>query len=669
MHSLQREILKLRPDLFWISAALMLAVVPHAVRLPLWMPVMFYGLTAWRLYMDIRVDGRLGRASFAARFGRQLVMVIIVVGVLNSYGTLVGRDAGVALLVLLAGMKLLELQRERDYYIAAFISMFLVLTNFLYSQTILSAVYMVASVVLIITAMISMNDHNHGTEIRTRARLAMTMLLQSVPLLVILFVLFPRIDGPLWGLPKDALAGTSGLDDEMSPGQISQLSLSSKAAFRVEFDGDVPDNTELYWRGPVLWFSDGVKWVGDKQKRDVAQVNYAGQAFSYSVTMEATDKNWLYGLELASSVPAKSFFSHDLQIISGSVVRARKRFQLTSYTDFTLPAASTDELQRALQLPQGYHDKTRALGESWRKDGLRGRAVVTAALRMFNQQPYYYTLSPPLLLEDSVDQFLFESRQGFCEHYAAAFVILMRSAGVPARVVTGYQGGEMNPVGDYMVVRQRDAHAWAEVWLEQQGWVRIDPTAAVAPERIREGIDNALPESIVEIPLGLQNSQVALNLWRRISYRLDAINNRWNQWVLGYDNSRQSRFLSKIGFAGLDWRGMTTFLLVLTTGVLLVVAWFLFMQGEKSNERVNMLYDQFCKKLARCGIRREANEGPRDFALRATEKRPDLEQAIDSISRLYISIRYRDQQELLAELEGHVKAFKPSRERSQIAGV
>ena len=217
---------------------------------------------------------------------------------------------------------------------------------------------------------------------------------------------------------------------------------------------------------------------------------------------------------------------------------------------------------------------------------------------MFNRQDFYYTLTPPLLLEDNVDQFLFDTKQGFCEHYAASFVILMRAAGVPARVVTGYQGGEMNPVGNYMVVRQRDAHAWSEVWFEDQGWVRIDPTAAVAPERIRDGIDNALPDSIVEIPLGIQN-EIALGIWRRFKYRIDALNNRWNQWVLGYDNNRQSLFLSKIGFGDMDWRGMTTSLFILVSAFLVIVAWMLFKPGADGSDKARLVYDRFCKKTRR----------------------------------------------------------------------
>lgn len=659
--SLRSGLFTLRADLLWLTAALAIAVAPHSLRIPLWMPLMFYSLALWRLYLEWPSTSTRRKPSLVSRLGRQAIMVIIVLGVFSSYGTLVGRDAGVALLVLLAGMKLLELNSERDYYIGSFIGLFLVLTNFFYSQTILTALHMMLAVTVIVAALISLNDRQHCLDTRGRLQLAGSLLLQSIPLLLILFVLFPRIDGPLWGLPKDARSATSGLDDEMSPGQISQLSLSNKVAFRVEFAGEIPERSALYWRGPVLWYSDGVKWVGNKKAIDPVEVSFRGEPFNYAVTMEATDKNWLYALELPAAAAEKSFISHDLQILTRRAVQARRRYELSSYTSYTIPARDASELEQALQLPQGYHPRARALGDSWRRAGQDKREIIATALNMFHTEEFYYTLNPPLLLDDNVDQFVFESRQGFCEHYAASFVILMRAAGVPARVVTGYQGGSLNPVGNYLVVRQRDAHAWAEVWLEDAGWVRVDPTAAVAPERINAGIENALPDTILEMPLALQNSELAQDLWRRLGYSLDAINNRWNQWVLGYNNNRQNRFLRHIGFGEIDWRGMTGWLLLLATLTLGAIACYLFRGRTGEADRARALYDRFCRKLARRGISRRDSEGPRDFAERAGRQRRDLAANIDTISELYIGSRYRNRAELLARLQEEVRAFKPAR--------
>jgi protein-glutamine gamma-glutamyltransferase len=649
------------PDLLWLTAGLALAVVPHSLRTPLWMTVMFFSMALWRLHME--GEGYKGsmKPSLPGRFGRQLIMIMIVVGVFNTYGTLIGRDAGVALLILLAGMKLLELQAERDYYIGAFIGMFLILTNFFYSQTILTALHMLLTVIIILAALISLNDRNNYLDAQRRVKLAASLLFQSIPLLLILFVLFPRVDGPLWGLPKDARAGTSGLDDEMSPGQISQLSLSDEVAFRVEFFDAIPEKSSLYWRGPVLWYSDGVKWVGDKSRVGPASVTVRGKAIRYAVTLEATDQSWLYGLEMATAPPQHTFFSHDLQIRTRSPLHNRKRYELSSHTQFNIAARDRAELEHALQLPQGYHPKARKLGQSWRNSAENSREIVAMALQMFNREAFYYTLNPPLLLDDSVDEFIFETRQGFCEHYAAAFVILMRAAGIPARVVTGYQGGSLNPVGNYLVVRQHDAHAWAEVWLAGDGWVRVDPTASVSPERIREGIENALPESLIKIPLGLQNIKIAREIWRHISNNLDALNNHWNQWVLGYNNKRQSRFLNQIGFRNIDWRGMTGWLLMLLMLVLASVAYHLFKTGREDKDEARFLYDRFCRKLARCGIQRQASEGPMDFASRAGRRRSDLIGQIDKITKLYIASRYQDEKGLLLSLRQQIRTFRPKR--------
>ncbi len=620
---------------------------------------MFLGLAFWRLYIEHTMRGKIVKPSFMGRLGRQFIMLVIVVGVFNTYGTLVGRDAGVALLVLLAGVKLLECQSERDYYIASFIAMFLVLTNFLYSQTILAALHMLLSITVIVTALVNLNDQSHFISTRQRLKIAGSMLLQAVPLLLILFVLFPRIDGPLWGLPKDALSGSTGLDDEMSPGQISQLSLSDKVAFRVEFSDTIPNPSSLYWRGPVLWYSDGVKWVRNKRRIEAPAVKVRGEPVKYTVTMEATDKNWLFALEMPVTSPDSSFYSHDMQILSRSIVRSRRRYELSSFTDYILPEVDEIGLQNGLQLPQGRHPRARALAESWRDEGKSGREIVNSALSLFNTEAFYYTLKPSLLLEDSVDQFLFDTRQGFCEHYASAFVILMRAAGVPARVVTGYQGGSLNPVGEYLVVRQRDAHAWAEVWLGSEGWVRVDPTAAVAPERIESGIENALPESIIEIPLGIRNNPTALDLWRRMSFRLDALNNRWNQWVLGYNNKRQNLFLNYIGFGEVNWQKMTTVLLLLSALVLFSLCFYLFRTDSRNKDEALVLYNEFCRKLSRCGIKRLPSEGPRDFAQRASTARADLASAIIEVTNLYIESRYAEKHKQLIALKQVIKKFRP----------
>ena len=482
--------------------------------------------------------------------------------------------------------------------------------------------------------------------------------------MLVIFLLFPRVSGPLWGLPRDADQGLAGISDEMAPGTISQLTLSDKIAFRVKFNGPVPDQSLLYWRGPVLWQTDGVKWIQDRPRRSAGQVTFLGNAIEYTVTLEATNQNRLFGLEMPVKPPPDAIFTHDMQIRTRMPVRNLTRYTLVSYPDYRYELRDPAELSRALQLPQGYHPRAIALGKSWRDAGLSNRQIVGRALKMFSTGGFHYTLNPPQYLQDTVDQFLFDARLGFCEHYAAAFVVLMRAAGIPARVVTGYQGGTLNNIDDYLVVRQRDAHAWAEVWLADRGWTRVDPTSVVAPARITEGIENALPDSIIDVPLGLQQNPVMRNLWRQIRNTFDAVNNGWNQWVLSYDTRRQRSFLISIGMKGTDWKGLTLWLVCITALTLVMVSLWLFRHSGQHRDPVRKLYDTFCTRLSAVGIRRRISEGPRDFAGRAGSLRTDLRQGINEVTDLYIAVRYGDDTGALGPLRERIRTFRPSRTKT-----
>ena len=651
-----------QPELIWLLAGITLSVIPHVARVPIWIPVLFFLLIFWCVVTAARNAYSPGKKITSPTLFKILVSLTMITGVFLSYGTLTGRDAGVALLILLAGIKLIELGQKRDYYIAVFITLLLVLTNFFYSQTITIAVYMAITMLVIVGTLIGLNDGNHKLETKDRLRVAGLFLLQAVPLMLILFLFFPRLPGPLWGLPKDAYSAQTGITDEMSPGSINQLAFSDDVAFRVEFDGAIPDKSRLYWRGPVLTYTDGVKWIPDRPRRPSARVTAVGKPYTYSVTLEPTEKNWLYGLEMPKTAPDDSYFSHELQIRTRLPVRKRIRYRLTSYTDYRIVEPAARELSAALQLPPGYHPKTVALGRSWQEQGMTNEEIIQRALSYFNREEFYYTVTPPLLLDDPVDEFLFQTRRGFCEHYAAAFVILMRAAGIPARVVTGYQGGEINPVGNYLIVRQRDAHAWTEVWLgEKSGWVRVDPTSAVSPARVNNGIEQALPDSVFRIPLGLQNNVVARDLWKRFNNTWDAINNRWNQWVLGYDEKNQLLMLERIGLSRYGYQGLMLGLVILFIPCLLFIAVNILRQTKPGKDEARRYYQKFLAKLARCGIRSRAAEGPEEFARRASRIRFDLAESIRQITATYIEIRYGSMQGKLETLKEQISNFHPSR--------
>lgn len=642
----------------WLLAALTSAVLPHVLRTPVWIPLLYAALVFWCL-------AGAGRRKTSGAFGalssvlKLIVGIVIVFGIFASYDTLTGRDAGVALLILLAGMKLVELRSIRDYYIVILIGLFLLLTNFFYTQTPTSAAYMVASVTVFFAAMLAFNDVGAVLDTRARLRVAGSMVIQALPLMLVMFLLFPRISGPLWGLPRDARSAITGLDDEMSPGSIARVSLSDQVAFRVEFNGDIPPRRELYWRGPVLTFTDGVKWVTGRLRSGRPPVQPIGTPVEYTITMEPTQRRWLYSLDLADEAPPHSSFTEDMQIRTRRPVDSRVRYTLQSHTDYRLLTPDREQLEQALQLPPGSHPRTLALARSWKTKGLNTGQVVRRALAMFHDEPFFYTLTPPPLLADTIDEFLFETRRGFCEHYAAAFVVLMRAAGIPARVVTGYQGGEINPIGNYLIVRERDAHAWAEVWMGDRGWVRVDPTAAVAPARVLQGIDSALPDSVVSVPLAFQDNAMARDLWEQVRYSLDALNNDWNQWVLGYDQNRQFMFLRRIGLGWLNTQELGAGLVIVVSLGLLAVAGWLFKGIRHQADPARRLYDRFCARLARRGTRRLPQEGPRNFARRAATSREAVRGAIEEITDLYIAVRYAGHAEKLPELRRAVKAFHP----------
>jgi hypothetical protein len=321
-----------------------------------------------------------------------------------------------------------------------------------------------------------------------------------------------------------------------------------------------------------------------------------------------------------------------------------------------------EELQDALQLPGRYHPKTIELARSWRSEGLSDREIIERALSHFNQETFYYTLTPPIFINDNIDEFMFESRQGFCEHYAAAFTILMRAAGIPARVVTGYQGGIINPVGQYLIVYQRDAHAWTEVWLgDDGGWVRADPTSAVSPSRVTQGIESALPDTLINVPPGLFNNGFSRDLWENMSNTFDAINNRWNQWVLGYDRNRQRFFLSQLGLGDLRRKELMIGLVVMLAICLAVISYGMFSRTTVNTDKAKTWFENFKRRLSACGIQVYDYEGPQDLAIRAAKQRRDLAKSINEICQTYINVRYKGQLEFLDQLEHQIRLFKPAK--------
>lgn len=646
----------------WLAIGILLASFPHWQRLPVWIPIVHVGLLAARIYIPLQLPLFWSQQKTPINIIRLLIMFGGVFSIYANYGSLAGRDVGVALLVLLAGLKIFESKSTRDYYISTYLGYFLIITNFFYSQTIPTAAYMMFVIIIMTAGLIAFNDTEQQLTLLKRLKLSSTLLIQALPILLVLFILFPRVSGPLWGIPKDAYTGITGIDDQMSPGTISKLVQSREVAFRVTFDDKIPEPSKLYWRGPVLWQTDGRKWTRGRTHSDESPaIDYAGEPLRYDVTIEPTNKKWLFGLEMVSELPDKTYLTPDYQLKTVEPIRARKAFTLSSYSSYRLWSGSKTDRERGLRLPGANHPKTRELASSLREEFKQPRLIVDAALEWLRHEGFVYTLQPPLISGDMVDEFLFNNRQGFCEHYAAAFTVLMRAAGIPARVVTGYLGGEVNPIGNYLIVRQHHAHAWAEVWLANQGWVRVDPTSAVSPNRVSAGIEDVMPDALIDIPLGLENNTTVVRLWQRLRNTVDMINYQWAQWVLGYGPDRQRRFLQQFGFNSIDWKQLTLVLFLFLGVIITAIAAYVFTRAPKTTDPAKTYYDVFCNKLAKAGLPRKSYEGPLAFAQRISEIRKDLKHEIINITDLYIVIRYCSNNNKLLQFKAAIKSFAPNK--------
>ena len=638
-------------ETLWLTVTFVLAGLPHLLRLPLWISALIVILVGWRLY---RAHLRL---PAPAKWLLVIVAIGAAAGVLLQYRTLFGREAGVALLLIMLALKLLETHTQREGMLLGFLGCFLLITNFLHSQTILTGLYMLGCAWLLIATLISLQYTGVWPGWRHPVKRAGALLIQALPLMLVLFLLFPRIQGPLWGMPHDAYAGLSGLSDNMSPGSLNSLILSDAVAFRAAFRGKIPEHRDLYWRGPVLWDYDGRTWTAPRLTFSSAELPVGGPTVDYTVTVEPHNKRWLFALEFPGLRPPKSFATIDMQLLSVTPVRSRLRYDMTSSLQGTYGKDDgTTVLQKALQLPESRNPRTLQYAQALRKKFPDDRNLVVEVLSRFRNDKFYYTLSPPLLNEHPVDDFLFNTRSGFCEHYASAFTVLMRAAGIPARVVTGYLGGEINPVGEYILVRQADAHAWTEVWFPGTGWTRVDPTSAVSPSRVERGIASALPLSD-PLPMFVRGN---FEFLQKMRLTWDSVTYNWNQWVLGYNPDRQRLLLSQMGFSEATWRTLSVLLLV-CTGVSVLIGALLALRELRATrpDAVKAAYDRFCRKLARRGVRRDPAEGPLSFAERAAHCAPAHAADIVDISRRYAALRYGGESAAgaLPELQQRVRAF------------
>ena len=638
----------------WLLVSLAVLLATHALNLPMWVIAVSVLLGLWR-YICINKP-----IFMPNRWLLVLLSLMLGLLILLSFKGLFGRDASLSLLVIMTALKLLETKSLRDYMLCIMLGFFLVGNLFLFNQSIASFGLSIAPLLLLTATLVktSLINQQEASQHHTKflVKLAGKLLLQSVPIMLVLFVLFPRIPGPLWGVPQDAYSGMTGLSDSLQFGNISQLTQNSSIAFRVQFEGAIPPKNQLYWRGPVLWHQDGRQWLSPSQNIGLATETLVtkGAPIHYTITLEPHNRLWLLMLDMPSTIPADAKFSHDYSVLASAPVRTRIRYSGTSFSHYKLgETLSERERTISLQITEDENPRTNQLAQTWLH--LTPQEKINTALTMFRQQPFIYTLKPPIAGENPIDDFLFNTKRGFCEHYATSFVYLMRAAGLPARIVTGYQGGELNPNGNYLIVRQSDAHAWAEVWLENQGWVRVDPTAAVSPARIEQGIGDSILERD-ELPLMARHD---FPLLKKAFLNWDNINNGWNQWVLGYDDKKQLEFLSKLSGRDLSLQDLVIGMIATLLASMAATTFFVLKKTNIKLSPIDKVYAKYLKKLKAIGLQPNIGEGVLDFSNRVAAALPQQKLHIMHIATRYNALVYSpaNQENLLKELDMFINQF------------
>jgi transglutaminase-like putative cysteine protease len=637
-----------------LLGALAVVLLPHIPRLPLW--VMFWFVIAWGNILVV-IKYRLPLP------GKALRLVLTIGGtavVLLTTGFSLDRYSSVALLWIMASIKLMESRTYRDEMVTIFLIYFLAVSSLFFSSSFAVGLYMAFSIG--VTTAVLIHIHQPRSKFSGNLGLSATLMLKALPLTLILFVVFPRIHGSLWGMRSPATA-QSGFSDRLTPGSITHLVRNNDIAFRVEFDGRIPEPDRLYWRGLVFWFFDGQSWQHSRNSLYFDTPLKGRNPVAYTITLEPHNQRWLFALDLPYKFGSQASFLSDHTLTSRWIVRQRIQYRVKSYITYNTGPLWEWESE-ALQTPWGKNPQATALARKWRADSNSMAGVVNTALRHFQSNNFSYTLNPPPLGDESIDYFLFKTRKGYCEQYASAFAFLMRAAGVPARIVAGYLGGELNPYGKYLIVRQSDAHVWVEVRLPGKGWVRIDPTLSVAPERIEQGAAAALPPEERSTLKAFTGSGPLAKYWLNLELGWDAINNQWNKWVLGYSNNMQKTLFTKIGIKAGTWAGLAKAIIlgIGLMGVLSILYFFRFIgRPPGKTDNVQHSYIKFCDKLDRIGLARTPSQGPLDFTEMVIAIRKDLKTSVLDIVNLYISLRYagNTNKDDLKRLKVLVRQFSP----------
>ena len=644
-----------RNALIWLLVAITCVYLPLQFQLPIWTLGVFLFVLIWRWMMH------LGRWPYPNKTAKVVVVTLGIGAVLISAQGKFHLESATAFILVAGLLKVLEIKTQRDGYIVLFLSFFLIAVNFLFEQGILTALYSIISIWVLISALIalhqtSFSEQNSRYLIKDASKTAVQVLLLSLPIMLVMFILFPRF-GPLWSLNLQSDKAKTGLSEQMSPGDIAELSNSDELVFRVEFSGNQPSNDNWYWRalildqyqlkgGRALWNNSGkldqVSWYPKSWQPDQLK-----GAFDYKIIQEPTRLNWLLSLRGVSAIESGIGMTEDDRIVSKRKLHQRKEYQVRSWPDMTIAKQGLRGFvrQQNLQLDQQSNNKSRALAEKIRLENKTDTERVEAALQYYRLQKFSYTLKPERMSRDDIDDFLFNKRAGFCSHYSSSFVFLMRSMGIPARVVAGYQGGELNEDSGHITVRQYDAHAWVEVWLEGIGWKSYDPTAQVAPDRISQGLRNALKnqdEFLSDTGFSLLKLS-GFGVFNELRLKLDEFNYYWHQSMLNFNKNRHASKLKE--WYGKNYLKNSLYCLAgLFCGFFFLLTLMVLWQKPKAKkEAIDRALDKFNRKLMKQAMQREDNEGLADYSCRLQESYPQHAKSIDRLMQQLQGYYYSQQ--------------------------
>jgi protein-glutamine gamma-glutamyltransferase len=657
------------PAVLWTIAAFGFAVMPHMAAMPAMLSALIVLILAWR------AAAGWWQWPPTPAWLRVLITVGLLGLVLVLHGAIWGRRIATALLCMMLAAKMMEMYRVRDLRLVASVCFFLIATQFLFSERLIYLAYLLIGCWIAIIALVQVQQIGEGAApskrrsalpARQAMRDAVRLLVLALPVALTLFVMFPRLAQPLWGLSEDAMDGRTGLSDSMSPGAIAELFIDDSPAFRVEFENNRPPPAEQrYWRGPVLWQFDGNTWRRAYFSEQIAtdQVPIANDSLRYRVQLEPHERRWLLALDYpVRSNQAESRVTVDYQLVSRHPITTLTQYEVISTPDFTDRNLGAAQRMIATGLPRDRNPRTLALAEQLRDQYPDDRELITAVLRWFREDEFEYSLMTGPLGRHGADEFLFDLKSGYCEYYASAFAILMRAAGIPTRIVTGYQGGFWSEAGQYLLVRQSDAHAWTEVWLEDSGWVRIDPTAAVSPLRIRDGA-----RGLVDSGRFMVDSDWIRNL--RNQY--DRIQHVWNQWVLGFDADRQRRMLDRLGLPDLSAAGIGLLMLGTLAVVLLPLALFLLKhRHRRAGSPAEQAWLIMLKRLQRRGLHKAIHETPIEFARRIQPRLPPRQaEELVQLALMFARVHYGSSRpEQIQTFIDQARAFRPTGTDPRVMG-